>query len=152
MVDEFARLQRESVHPAELRGAQDFMAGNFPLTIETSSAIAEQVLMRLFYGQDPSEIETYLDRVARVTPADIQRVARELLKPDRLTIVLVGDAATFVNQLRSAGFTEYQRIPVSDLDLESPTLRRDTGRPVVAALCRPPDRAGRARWTTRIRG
>ena len=35
MVDEFVRLQRESVHPAELRGAQDFMAGNFPLTIET---------------------------------------------------------------------------------------------------------------------
>jgi zinc protease len=124
MVDEFGRLQRESVHPAELRGAQDFMAGNFPLTIETSSAIAEQVLVRLFYGQDLAEIETYLDRVGKVTPADIQRVARQLLKPDALTIVLVGDAATFVNQLRSVGFTEYERIPVSQLDLDSPTLRR----------------------------
>ncbi|MCC7042915.1 MAG: insulinase family protein [Acidobacteria bacterium] len=124
MVDEFARLQRESVHPAELRGAQDFMAGNFPLTIETSSAIAEQVLVRLFYGQDLAEIETYLDRVGKVTPADIQRVSRQLLKPDALTIVMVGDAATFVNQLRSMGFTEYERIPVSQLDLDSPTLRR----------------------------
>jgi zinc protease len=124
MVDEFARLQRESVHPAELRGAQDFMAGNFPLTIETSSAIAEQVLVRLFYGQDLGEIEAYLDRVAQVTPSDIQRVSRQLLKPDELTIVLVGDAATFVNQLRSMGFAEYERIPVSQLDLGSPTLRR----------------------------
>lgn len=124
MVNEFARLQRESVHPAELRGAQDFMAGNFPLTIETSSAIAEQVLVRLFYGQDLSEIETYLDRVQQVTPAEIQRVARQLLKPDQLTIVLVGDAATFVNQLRAAGFSEYERIPVSQIDLGSPTLRR----------------------------
>jgi zinc protease len=124
MVDEFGRLQRESVHPAELRGAQDFMAGNFPLTIETSSAIAEQVLVRLFYGQDLAEIETYLDRVGKVTPADIQRVSRQLLKPDALTIVMVGDAATFVNQLRSMGFTEYERIPVSQLDLDSPTLRR----------------------------
>lgn len=124
MVDEFARLRRETVHPAELRGAQDFMAGNFPLTIETSSAIAEQVLVRLFFGQDLSEIETYLGRVAKVTPGDIQRVSRQLLKPDQLTVVLVGDAATFVNQLRSVGFTDFDRIPVSQLDLGSPTLRR----------------------------
>jgi zinc protease len=124
MVDEFARLQRQRVNPRELSGAQDFMAGNFPLTIETSSAIAEQVLVRLFYGQDLSEIDTYLTRVARVTPDDIRRVANELLQPDQLTIVLVGDAATFVDQLRATGFEEYERIPVSQLDLGSPTLRR----------------------------
>ncbi len=129
MVDEVARLQREAVHPAELRGAQDFMAGNFPLTIETSSAIAEQVLVRLFYGQDLSEIETYLDRVSQVSPADIQRTARQLLHPDALSIVLVGDAATFVNQLAAEGFGEYVRIPVSQLDLDAPTLRRQPGSP-----------------------
>lgn len=126
MVDEFTRLQRQSVHPAELRGAQDFMAGNFPLTIETSSAIAEQVLARLFHGQDLSEIETYLDRVSRVTPGDIQRVAREWLKPNQLSIVLVGDAATFVDQLKARGFSDYERIPVSQLDLDAPSLRRST--------------------------
>lgn len=124
LVDEFRRLQRETVHPNELRGAQDFMAGNFPLSIETSSAIAEQVLARLFFGQSLSDIETYLDRVSQVTPADIQRTARQLLKPDQLSIVLVGDAAAFVDQLRGMGFAEYDRIPVSQLDLDSPSLRR----------------------------
>jgi zinc protease len=124
MVEEFARLQRDLVHPAELRGAQDFISGNFPLSIETSGAIAEQVLSRLFYGQDLAEIETYVDRVGRVTTADIQRVARQLLKPDQLSIVLVGDAATFVDQLRAMGFAEYERIPLAQLDLDSPTLRR----------------------------
>lgn len=124
MVEEFTRLQRDLVHPGELRGAQDFMAGNFPLTIETSSAIAEQVLVRLFYGQDLSEIETYLERVSNITPADIQRVARQWLKPNDLTIVLVGDAATFVNQLKAAGFGTFERIPVSQLDLNSSSLRR----------------------------
>lgn len=124
MVDEFARLRRETVHPAELRGAQDFTSGNFPLSIETSGAIAEQVLSRLFYGQSLGEIETYLDRLGRVTPADIQRTARQLLEADKLSIVLVGDAATFVNQLKAAGFGQYERIPVSELDLDSPNLRR----------------------------
>ena len=124
MVNEFFRIQREAVDPRELQGAQDFMAGNFPLTVETPAAIAEQVLVRLFYGLDLSEINTYLERVGRVTPADIQRVARQYLKPDQLSIVLVGDAATFVDQLKSVGFTNFERIPLSQLDINSATLRR----------------------------
>lgn len=127
LVDEFRRLQRETVHPAELQGAQDYMSGNFPLSIETSSAIAEQVLARLFFGQSLADIESYLQRVGQVTPADIQRVARQFLRPDQLSIVLVGDAATFVDQLRGMGFAEYDRIPVSQLDLGTPTLRRVPG-------------------------
>jgi zinc protease len=127
MVDEFARLRRDPVHPAELKGAQDFIAGHYPLSIETSGAIAEQVLSKLFYGQDLSEIETYVERIGRVSVADIQRVSRQYVKSDELAIVLVGDAATFVNQLRSLGFSDYERIAISDLDLNSPALRRTAG-------------------------
>jgi zinc protease len=126
MVDEFARLQRESVHPGELRGAQDFLAGNFPLTIETPGAIAQQVLAHLFYGLDPLEIERYRDQVEQVTPADIQRVAKQFLKPDQLSIVLVGDAKVFAAELKKLGFAEFETIPIAQLDLGSPTLRRGT--------------------------
>jgi zinc protease len=124
LVDEYARLQKEPVDGRELRGAQDFMSGNFPLTIETPSAIAEQVLGRLFYGQDPKDLETYRDRVDRVTVGDISRVTRELLKPDLLTIVLVGDAAAFVDDLKALGFGDFERIPLAQLDLNSPSLKR----------------------------
>jgi zinc protease len=124
MVEEFARLQNEPVHTIELEGAQNFIAGNFPLSIETPGAIAEQVLSRLFYGQDLSEIETYLSRVAAVRPADIQRVARQILRPNALTMVLVGDAARFVDQLKAFGITDFDRIPLAELDVNSPTLRR----------------------------
>jgi len=124
MVDEFFRLQRESVNPAELDGAQDFLAGNFPLTIESPAAIAQQVLAHMFYGLDLNEITTYRDRVERVTTIDIQRVARQFLKPDQMTIVMVGDASVFSSQLKALGFAEFEVIPVSQLDLNSPTLRR----------------------------
>lgn len=124
MVDEIARLQREPVSGGELRGAQEFLGGNFPLTIETPAAIAAQVISHLFYGLDLQEIETYLPRVNAVTPDDILRVAKEVLRPEQLTIVLVGDASVFASQLRGAGFPEFERIPVSQLDLSSPTLRR----------------------------
>jgi zinc protease len=124
IVDEFWRLQREAVRVEELRGAQDFLAGSFPLTIETPSAIATQVLAHIFYGLDLGEIETYRDDVERVTPDDIRRVAEQILRPDRLSIVLVGDAAKFVDQLPALGFEQFERIPLSELDLDSPTLRR----------------------------
>jgi zinc protease len=124
MVDEFFRLQREPVGPGELGGAQAFLSGNFPLSIETPAAIAQQVLAHLFFGLDLSEIETYRDRVERVQPEDIQRIAKEFLKPDALSIVLVGDAAVFESQLKALGFAEFDRIPIGQLDLSSPTLRR----------------------------
>ena len=59
-----------------------------------------------------------------VTVDDIQRVARTYLHPDRLSIVLVGDASKFEKQLAGAGFAQFERIPVSELDLSLPGLRR----------------------------
>lgn len=129
IVDEYSRLQKETVNPAELKGAQDFVAGNFPLTIESPNAIATQVLAHMFYGIDPSEIETYSDRVGRVTTMDIQRVVRQFLKPDQLSIVLVGDASVFATQLKTLGFGDFERIPIAELDLSSATLRRPARAP-----------------------
>jgi predicted Zn-dependent peptidase len=38
-VDEFSRLQRERVADEELQGAQDYMVGHFPLTIEVPTRL-----------------------------------------------------------------------------------------------------------------
>jgi zinc protease len=124
IVDEFWRLQREQVAARELQGAQDYLAGSFPLTIETPGAIALQVLNQLFYGLDLKELEAFRERVYAVTPEEIQRVARKYLKPERLSVVLVGDASKFVDQLKSVGFTDFERIPAAALDLGAPTLRK----------------------------
>ena len=124
MVDEFWRLQRQRVQDGELADAQAYLTGSFPLTIETPSAIALQVLNAVFYGLDLNDLQTYRERVNAITPDDIQRVAREYLRPDRLSIVLVGDASVFIKQLAGVGFDQYERIALSDLDLGSADLKR----------------------------
>ena len=126
IVDEYWRLRRERVNRAELEGAQAYLAGSFPLTIETPSAIALQVLNHMFYGLDLADLEDFPERVNAVTPADVQRVAEAYLKPDRLAIVLVGDADKFVSQLKGAGFGEYERVALTDLDLDAPDLKRSS--------------------------
>jgi len=131
IVDEIARLQREPVSARELRSAQDYLAGKFPLTIETAGAIATQVLDVLFYGLPLTDIETYRERVNAITPADIQRVARQYLHPDRLSVVLVGNAKAFTNQLAGVGFDRFEQVDLPQLDLSSVNFQR-RARPAAA--------------------
>ena len=128
MVDEFSRLPRERVFERELADAQAYLAGSFPLTIETPNDIATQVLNVVFYELPVGEIATFRERVQAVTPDDIQRIARQYIRPDRLSIVLVGNASAFVPQLRRVGFSDFEIIPIAELDLMSASLRTERRR------------------------
>ena len=129
MIDEFSRLARERVGERELSDAQAYLAGSFPLTIETPDQIATQVLNVLFYDLPIAEIGTFRERVLAVTPDDIQRVARQYVRPDRLAIVLVGNARAFASQLIEMGLGGYEVISVDQLDLMSPNLKRERPQP-----------------------
>ena len=82
-------------------------------------AIATQVLNQLFYELPVEDLPRYRERILRVTPDEIQRVARWFLRPAQLSVVLVGDADKFVNDLKGVGFPSFERIPIERLDLMS---------------------------------
>jgi zinc protease len=123
-VDEFSRLQRERVHEAELEAAQDYAVGHFPLTIETPDQIATQVLNQLFYELSLEELPKYRDKVLGVSPDDIQRVARFFVRPDQLSVVLVGNADQFVGSLKGVGFGDFERIRIDQVDVLSADLKK----------------------------
>lgn len=127
-VDEFTRLQRERVGNRELSEAQAYLSGSFPLTIETPNQIATQILNVVFYELPPNEVGTFRERVLSVTPDDVQRVARAYIRPDRLSIVLVGNARLFVQQLAGLGFSNIEIIDADQVDLMSPTLKKEARR------------------------
>lgn len=124
IVDQIVKLQREMVYTGELDGAQNYLVGHFPLTIETPDAIATQVLNQLFYELPLEELPLYRERVLSVKPDDIQRVAKTYFTPDRLSIVLVGNADAFVKELAGVGFGQVERVPIGDVDLLAANLRR----------------------------
>jgi zinc protease len=132
IVDEFWRLQRERVNDIELTDAKAYLAGSFPLTIETPVSIAMQVVTVLLYGLPVGQLQTFRERVNAVTVDDIQRVARALLRPDRLSIVLVGNAAAFTSQLRGIGFGNFETVDLADLDLTTANFKRATAHAGVA--------------------
>ena len=151
MVDEFWRLQRERVSEREANDAKAYWTGSFPLTIETPDAIATQVLNVLFFGLPVAQLQSFRDRVNAVGADDIERVSRYYLHPDRLSIVLVGNASAFAPQLRSLGFGNFEVVEMDDLDLLSADLKK-AGRGGGVGRQPRPRRAARASDPTRPGG
>ena len=135
IMDEFWRLQRDRVNDRELADAKAYLTGSFPLTIETPDAIATQIVNVLFYGLPVSDLQNFRDRVNAVTADDVQRVAKQYLKPDRLSVVLVGNAKEFTSQLQGLGLGTFETIDVQNLDLTALDFRRPARR--ASAIERP---------------
>src|SRR5207248_393639 len=124
IVDEFWRLQRDRVGERELADAKAYLTGSFPLTIETPDQIAMQVLNVIFYDLPLEHLQTFRERVNAVTADDVQRVARLYLKPDNLSVVLVGNAAAFTKQLQGVGFGKYETVELANLDLTAADFKQ----------------------------
>src|SRR5437763_4844774 len=124
IVDEFWHLQRDRVGERELADAKAYLTGSFPLTIETPDQIAMQVLNVIFYDLPLEHLQTFRERVNAVTADDVQRVARLYLKPDNLSVVLVGNAAAFTAQLQGVGFGKYETVELANLDLTAADFKQ----------------------------
>jgi predicted Zn-dependent peptidase len=99
MIANVERMVNEPVSDAELNGAKSYLVGNFPTTIETPAQIASQVGQVKLLGLDKSYLENYRKEVAKVTAADVQATMKDYLHPDKLAIVLVGDAVAIKDKV-----------------------------------------------------
>ncbi|HXX92562.1 MAG TPA: insulinase family protein, partial [Planctomycetota bacterium] len=91
-LDEVARFQKDGVSEKELRDAQQFYLDAFPglffaTKLQTASTYAQAELL----GIPKDYYRTYREKIAKLTPADILRVSREYLKPERFAWVVVGN-------------------------------------------------------------
>jgi len=96
---EVDRLQKEPPSEAELKGIQNFLSGNFILQNSSRGALINQLRFVNLQGLGDSWLSTYVQKVNAVTPKDIQRIATEYIKPEQMTIVVVGDKAKISEQL-----------------------------------------------------
>ena len=88
--EELARMTREPVSERELRLAKEYLIGSFPLRLDTSSKVADFVVAVEQQGLGLDYADRYKQRVAKVTAADVQRVAAKFFAPDAFNRVVVG--------------------------------------------------------------
>ncbi|MEX2223291.1 MAG: pitrilysin family protein [Candidatus Rokuibacteriota bacterium] len=88
--EEMARLGREPVAPRELDLAKSYLIGSFPLRLDTSGKLARFLSAVEDNGLGLDYPDRYRERIARVTAADLQRVAAKYLDPATFSSVMVG--------------------------------------------------------------
>lgn len=119
---EIARLSATEATEAELAPRKATLIGSFGRSLETVDGLGGLVAGLALYGLPLSDLATYDDDVNGVTPAQIRAAAAEHLPASNASLVIVGDAAQFLEALR-AKYPDVEVIPLADLNIDSAALR-----------------------------
>ncbi|WP_298805864.1 pitrilysin family protein [uncultured Lentibacter sp.] len=87
---EWARLQSQGITAAELEDAKRYLTGAYPLRFDGNGPIADILVGMQIQGMGTDYIATRNDRVNAVTLEQVNRVARDYLKPELLSFTVVG--------------------------------------------------------------
>ncbi|MHB1224701.1 MAG: M16 family metallopeptidase [Gemmatimonadaceae bacterium] len=106
------RAIRDTVPAEELEKARRFLQLQLPGDFETTGDIAAQLVPIALYDLPLDYYGSYSRRIGAVSQADVQRVARRYVDPDRLSVVIVGDRTSIEPTLRSADIAPLTVLPI----------------------------------------
>jgi zinc protease len=121
ILDQFAGLATAPLDEATVQKRRLYLAGSTERALETSAGFNGIVANLLLQGIDPRDAGLIAQHLADVSPDTARAVAAKLVTPDRASVVIVGNAAQFLDDLKKVR-PEVTVIKASDLDLDSPTL------------------------------
>jgi zinc protease len=97
---ELNRIGKERVSEKEIADAKSYLTGVFPIRLETQEGLTDQLVQIKMLNLPDDYLENYRGRVQAVTLEDIQRVAQQYVKPEEAALVVVGDGASVIEQIK----------------------------------------------------
>lgn len=91
--DTIDKFVRNGPTEAELKAAKDNLIGGFPLRIDNNRKILDNIATIGYYQLPLDYLDTWTDKVAKVTLADVRAAFRRKLAMDRMVTVIVGSEA-----------------------------------------------------------
>ncbi len=88
--DSIAAWLRDGPTQAELKAAKDNLIGGFALRIDNNRKILDNISVIGYYQLPLDYLDTWTDKVAKVTVADIRAAFARKLSMDRMVTVIVG--------------------------------------------------------------
>jgi predicted Zn-dependent peptidase len=85
---EIEKIKSVPIADWEMEKARAAARRNLVASLQSSHARADQLTQYARFYDDPGLINTRAERLAAVTPADVQRVARQHLTPEHRTVVI----------------------------------------------------------------
>src|SRR2546426_4364805 len=89
--DEIKKMREGTVTAEELETIQNNLIQTFPSNFASKAQSMGIFASDEYTRRDPSYWATYRDRIKAVTAADVQRVARTWLVPEKMVVLVVGD-------------------------------------------------------------
>ena len=106
IIDNLRRITSEEVTDEELQTVKNYLTGLFPLQLETANAVATRVINLKLYGLPRDYYSTYISQINSLTRQDILRAAQKYIDPERLYIVISGNADAIKGSMAKFGNVE----------------------------------------------
>ncbi|HEV7553683.1 MAG TPA: insulinase family protein, partial [Candidatus Angelobacter sp.] len=91
------------VKPEEVKKAKDSILNSFIFEFDSKEKVLAERMRYEFYGYPPDFLLQYRSNIEKVTPADVDRVARKYVHPDRMAVLVVGNPKDFDRALSTFG-------------------------------------------------
>ncbi len=111
---EVVKVRKSGITPRELKSAQTYLAGLYPMRTETNESIASILADIRVHKLGEDWVEKFRDRLRAVTPKQVKEAASKYLFPKAPVIVLLGKASEVRKQLKGLGPVTV--VPVSEYE------------------------------------
>ena len=84
------------------------LVASFPSSVQTVQGLAERAQRVLLYGLPLDYYSTYREKLAALTPSEVQRAGRRRMPVNAPTLVVVGDLALIEAPIRARNLGEVE--------------------------------------------
>ncbi len=103
IIEELKKIIAEEITDEELETVKNYMTGIFPLQLETANAVASRVINLKLYDLPRDYYNTYISKINSLSKQDILDAAKKYIHPDKLSIVVSGDAGAIKDKMSKFG-------------------------------------------------
>jgi zinc protease len=123
ILGELDRLKNEPLDDVAVTKRKTFLTGGFNRQVQTAGGLGGTIAGFVLQGMPANEAVAFNGKLAAVTAAAASAVAKRYVGADQATLVIVGDAAKFLDALKAVR-RDVEVIPIDAFDLEQPSLRK----------------------------
>ena len=114
MLREVEKIRESEVTDEELALAKDSFLNSFVFNFDTRGEVVNRLMTYEYYGYPADFLLQIKENVEKVSKADVIRVAKQHLQPDKVQILAVGRPQDFGDPMSSLG-------TVNEIDIAIPT-------------------------------
>ncbi len=115
MLVEVEKLQNEAVSDEELEEAKERILNSLIFRYDSKNKILSERINYEYNNLPPDFFDKYVEELKIVSSEDIQRVAKKYIKPNKVQILVVGNAAEIGDQL-----DKYGKVNIIDITIPQP--------------------------------